>query len=461
MLVRILLILLFCFSFGGEKENLPHREVGDITGNGNELQLKATLAMPDESISNAHGKACLLLQVTTDSLLLMDEEASKTPLNISLVLDRSDSMRGAKVENARSAARFVIDALENEDRISLIAYDSRVQVVSPSVQVGKKRHRKALQAKVDGIYCEGATNLSGGMLTGFSQVDSLFERDCVNRVLLLSDGLANKGIIDPFQLKDTVRQLNRTRGITLSTFGLGSDFDEDLMEGMADFGGGNYYFIQRESHLSETLLLELKRLQAVSGQEAMLTIVYPSRYMRLERSFAYEYVKVGEDTLHIPLNDFFAGETKTAMLCFDMPEPLPEGAGVHCHLNYRTAKGGDKRADYKWLNPSRKPTDEMEVRRAFVLFSANEKMREAIAETGKGNFEAAKKLASDNGDLLQFRFEKDTPADSLLQKLYDYNNEYLSHIDGYRAYSKYKKKMLQKDFKNRNYILRKGRLPAK
>jgi Ca-activated chloride channel family protein len=164
------------------------------------------------------------------------EEKKRVPLNISLVLDRSGSMAGDKIAFVKKAAQFVIDNLADGDFLSVVQYDNQIDVVCPSARVQDKTE---LKRAVEEITSRGMTNLSGGMLSGYEQVSSTKQDKFVNRVLLLSDGLANQGITQPEQLQELTRQKFRDEGIALSTFGVGGDFNEVLMANLSEYGGAN------------------------------------------------------------------------------------------------------------------------------------------------------------------------------------------------------------------------------
>lgn len=175
-----------------------------------------------------------------------EECHNRPPLNISLVLDRSGSMAGEKIAYLRRAAKFVIDQLDSRDILSIVNYDNVVEVMSPSAPV---RNKEALKGLIDRLTDRGNTNLSGGMLEGYTQVAITKREGYINRVLLLTDGLANEGIIDPARLKAIVQKKLRSDGIAISTFGLGAGYNEDLLTGMAEVGGANYYFIDKAERI--------------------------------------------------------------------------------------------------------------------------------------------------------------------------------------------------------------------
>ena len=149
-------------------------------------------------------------------------------------------MQGAKIGYAKKAAAFVIDQLNNDDIVSVVNYDDRVEITSPSQPV---KNKDILKKKIDELSDRGATNLTGGMLEGYAQAESTKKDGYVNRVLLLTDGLANAGITDPAQIKKLVEKKYTEMGIALSTFGLGADYNEDLLTQLAETGRANYYFI--------------------------------------------------------------------------------------------------------------------------------------------------------------------------------------------------------------------------
>src|SRR6266511_313727 len=158
----------------------------------------------------------------------------RPPLSLALVIDRSGSMAGRKLEVARECAAFLVRRLGPADRLAVVAYDDQVTLVAPLATLD----RPALLAAIAAIRPGNSTNLSGGWLKGMEQLQRA--GDGPRKVLLLSDGLANVGITDRGELASLARNA-AAAGVGTTTIGFGDGFDEDLMTGMADAGGGRAY----------------------------------------------------------------------------------------------------------------------------------------------------------------------------------------------------------------------------
>lgn len=181
--------------------------------------------------------------------------ATRRPLDVAIVIDRSGSMAGSKLKLARQAARRAVEMLGPDDYVALVAYDTQVDRMVPGARLDPG-HRRALLDAIDRLRPGSSTNLSGGWLTGCEEVGRSARAEAVARVLLLSDGLANHGITDRDQLAHHAGEL-RIRGVVTSCIGIGHDFDERLMEGMARAGGGNFYYLENPEQIPDYLATEL------------------------------------------------------------------------------------------------------------------------------------------------------------------------------------------------------------
>lgn len=170
--------------------------------------------------------------------------ASRPPQALALVLDRSGSMAGRPLAEARRCAEFVVGALRPTDSVALVAFDHRVTRLADAQPVGDGR---ALREAIAGLREGGNTDLHGGWLDGAHALAEQADRAAVaepaalRRVILLSDGQANAGLTDPPAIAHDA-QVWRQRGVATSTFGLGRHFNEDLMLAMARAGGGNAHY---------------------------------------------------------------------------------------------------------------------------------------------------------------------------------------------------------------------------
>jgi Ca-activated chloride channel family protein len=201
------------------------------------------------------------------------QQVERISLNLGLVIDRSGSMRGEKLAYVKDAANHVLDLLTERDQVTIIAYDDTIMCLSESISV-TTQVRQELKTKVNGLEAGNMTDLSGGWLRGCQNVATVSKDGQLNRVLLLTDGLANVGITDLEELGHHASQLHN-RGVSTSTFGVGEGFNEYLLEQMANQGGGNFYFIEHPQTIPQIFVRELKELAAVTARDVQITVEIP------------------------------------------------------------------------------------------------------------------------------------------------------------------------------------------
>ncbi len=196
------------------------------------------------------------------------DETPRMPLNLALVLDRSGSMGGTPLKQAIKASQMLVDKLSEDDTLTIVTYDDTIRTILKPQKVGDKKAIKELLRKVR---AGGITNLSGGWQEGCKHVTGAQGKGTINRVLLLTDGQANMGITStPEMIKLAAAEGNK--GVVTTTLGFGSYFNEDLLIGMADAAGGNFYFIQSPSDAAEVFGIEVDGLASVVGRDLTVTI---------------------------------------------------------------------------------------------------------------------------------------------------------------------------------------------
>ena len=223
----------------------------------------------DRTLIRAEGRSVryVLLSFTAPEAA---SAATREPVNVSFVIDRSGSMGGSKIRLAREAVLHALRMLKPTDRFSVVSYDNEIDVVVPSTLAGREAVRNAI-ARVEKIEARGNTDLGGGWLKGCEELAQHLKDGQIARCLLLTDGLANQGITDREELARHAAEL-RSRGITTSTIGLGEDFDELTLEGMATAGAGHFYYVETAVQIGDCLTGELGETLEIVARDAAVTV---------------------------------------------------------------------------------------------------------------------------------------------------------------------------------------------
>jgi len=214
--------------------------------------------------SDRPGNVHLLVRLTAPWM----QNPKKPRLNLGLSIDRSGSMGGQPIECAREAAAYLVRRLDPSDRISVVTFGTSVDVLTPCREVGQPQD---MIRRLQEIEVEGFTALHQGWLEACYQVERGLDDQRINRVILLSDGQANEGLVDPLRIEAQVSEWER-QGITTTTVGLGLDYNEDLLAAMARAGNGNFYHVQNAADIEAYFGLELQGLTRTFGRSVSLGI---------------------------------------------------------------------------------------------------------------------------------------------------------------------------------------------
>src|SRR5687768_15260870 len=312
-------------------------------------------------------------------------------LNLSVVLDRSGSMAGAKLGAARDAAAMLIRRLHPNDTVSVVAYDDDVITVAEPATGGTQA---SLPQQVQAIQAGGSTNLSGGWLRGRELVARVKREGGVNRVVLLTDGLANVGITAPDQLLGLCRTACGA-GITTTTIGFGADYDEKLLRGMADAGGANTWYIERPDQATDVFAEELEGLLSLSAQNVSVEIRPAEQVTLTAVRHEYPTTKV-PGGLRLELGDIYAREPKSVLVELFVPG-LENGSDVRLadivvNAHVLTDSGGVDRQEVRF--PISSPLTsaghaEPEVRHEFLLLDAAKAREDALRKRDEGDLGGA------------------------------------------------------------------------
>lgn len=239
-------------------------------------------------------------------------DAPRGPLAIALVLDRSGSMSGAPLAEARACARTIVDRLEPRDRVAVFAFDDEVECLAPPTAASE---RTRLHDAIDRIAEGGRTDLHGGWRTGADALAACLVDGGLHRVVLLSDGCANEGETDLEAIAAQCRDLAR-KGVSTSTYGLGRGFNEELMQAMARAGRGNAYYGQTAADLADPFAEEFDLLSSLCAREPVLKLTVPGA---LAVRMLNDYEPAGDTPNAWRLPDLAYGSEAWALVEIDVP----------------------------------------------------------------------------------------------------------------------------------------------
>lgn len=334
------------------------------------------------------------------SAIAVKQKAHRTPLNLAVVLDKSGSMTGQKLEKAKQAAMLLVDRLSPKDFFSLVIYSDQARVLVPAQHLENK---ESLKDKIESIRANGSTALFAGVRMGADQIQEYFSSKRINRVILLSDGLANVGPSSPRDLRRLGSQLAEG-GISVTTIGVGDDYNEDLMAGLAEASDANYYYVKDTEKLPEIFARELGGMLEVAAREIKIHIVCPDGVKPL--GFIGRPEKFENQQATVSLSQFTTGQNRYLLLRCLVNGGKPEVA--HVKVSYLDEVNGgttevtddvakiryteDQAAADKSVNGA--VVAEKELRLAAVAKDA------AMAQADAGNYkQAAETLAVQNAAL--------------------------------------------------------------
>ncbi|MDR1396595.1 MAG: VWA domain-containing protein [Desulfarculales bacterium] len=333
--------------------------------------------------------------------------AGRSPLALALVIDRSGSMDAAgKLNYAKSAIINLMEQLNDKDVVALVAYNSQVQELFSAGPMTKANRQKVLRL-VEYLEADGSTFLSGGLEAGFRQMEHA-DAPGQKRVILLSDGIANVGETDHSRLAALASRI-RQKGVTLTAMGLGQDYDEDLMQLIAQRGGGNYYYIRRPKDADRYFASELKGVMAGVSKDITLTFTLNDNVLDV-RVYGYTVERQGNE-YGLDISDFYGDEERTMVMELTVkPEAGSPALDLgSLNLRYRSLSGeGAQETVVLPLRveispePERRQASINQDAQALVLAArVDANYAKALDEAKAGNYEQAEAIVADNKVMLE------------------------------------------------------------
>jgi Ca-activated chloride channel family protein len=224
------------------------------------------------AVPTGTGETYLVITLTTG---VPAQRTRRPAVDVAFMIDRSGSMSGTPLALAKQGVLTALDLLNDDDGMAVVAYDDTPRTVC-SLMPATAAHRNGLAQTLRQMETGGSTNLFGGWQLGCEHLThpEFGTPGRLRRTILLTDGLANVGLVDPQQISWQVTR-RRQAGITTSTLGLGSGVDEALLSSMAEVGGGNFAFVEHPKDLPAFFARELGEALSVVATDAMLTLTLP------------------------------------------------------------------------------------------------------------------------------------------------------------------------------------------
>jgi Ca-activated chloride channel family protein len=380
-----------------------------------------------------------MLEVTAPDV----ESQERPALHLALVIDRSGSMSGPKLEGAKQAARFLVERLGAEDSLALVTFDNEVSLLAPSQVPDKEQLREVIKRIAPG----GMTNLSGGWLKGAEELRRAPDGG-QKRVLLLSDGHANAGITDADSLTGMVSGL-KGKQISTTTIGFGRGFDENLLTAMADAGGGNGYFAEGPDDAPGIFVEEFEGLAAVASQNVSVEIAPISDVKFIGVLHEYPTVSV-PGGIQVQLGDFYGGEMRRVIFEFAIPDVAELGQKHIADVVLRYTSVGDPVEMHQVTIPihvnvvtadeANEADEDRDVVDEVLILKAAEDRKRASDLADEGNYDDAAEILESTSESLRAAMARSNRSDEMESELQELG--YVSGKMRRREYDPYDKKRM-------------------
>lgn len=266
------------------------------------------------------------------------DSGQRPPAALTFVIDISGSMsEPGRLDLAQKSLDTMTNRLRDDDSVALVTFSEQAETVLPMTRLGG--HRGEIHDAIDGLEPTYSTNLGAGVETGYATAVEGRRAHATNRVVLISDALANDGDTDPDSILDRISTARREYGITLFGVGVGSDYGDALMERLADKGDGHTVYVSREDDARKVFCEELPQNIDLTARDAKAQVAFDPATVADFRLVGYDDRRVADDDFRddrVDGGEVGPGHTVTALYAV-RTRPGAEG-----HLATATVR---------WLDP--------------------------------------------------------------------------------------------------------------
>lgn len=347
-----------------------------------------------DRVSAAQPEAVLQIGFTTAEV---NERADLRPLNLALVIDKSGSMADDdKMSRVKESLRTMIGKLRADDIVSIVAFDTDAEVLLPATRVADGRE---LRRAVDCLAPDGGTNIHAGLMLGYAEARRYYRENATNRVILLTDGIANVGVTEPGQIAAASAE-NNGRGLDLSTIGVGLDLDQELLRTLAKSGRGLFHFIGDYQDIEKVFVNELQSLISPVARRVELNVDFDSN-LRLEKIYGYA-PRVRANGATIPLDDMNSGLTQVVMMKFRtaIGAPVKNSYPVKIRFSYfdierrRRVEETQEAVLTTGRNKYADILEDVEVKKNFTIAELAQSLFDMKTAAGRGKYREAENIVN-------------------------------------------------------------------
>ncbi len=240
--------------------------------------------------------------VAIDLTGMHPETPKRTPVNLAIVIDRSGSMSGAKIDRAKRGARQLVSQLRRGDRLAIVDYAADVRLL-PSTSVEDGLQERAAPY-IEAIAAGGNTDIGAALEAASRALSEHIKAYRASRIVLITDGVPTAGMLSRRELTGVAARL-RGEGLTVSAVGVGADFDENMLTGIAGSGGGLYGYLRDGSDIAGVFERELQNAASQVARDVTVSLE-PAEGVEVEEIFGRDAVRRGHVS-EVRLYDFSAG----------------------------------------------------------------------------------------------------------------------------------------------------------
>jgi Ca-activated chloride channel family protein len=319
----------------------------------------------------------------------VERPKTRVPVDLALVVDTSGSMAGAKMDNAKAAAKQIVDSLADGDIVSIDAFDNDARpIAEPTVLTAATR--PIVLQKIAMLRPSGSTNMFDGLSLAEMHASRAPQTHGVRRVVVISDGIANVGPSSPDALGALAEKGLRFR-TQVTSLGVGTDYDERTLNALAQRTSGRLYHLSEPKEMASMLKREVDLLTSTVASDAFVELVAaPGVTFTATEGARGEWISAGT-SMKIPLGTIFAGQHREVLIRARVTPGTTASSLASVRLHFKDPDEGDLERVQEVVARVRFTNDEKEV---FTAQSARTRSIMAIMDAAKVEMQAAQAVSS-------------------------------------------------------------------